>query len=218
MKKIVQLLLIVAMLFSVSTVAYSAPGLYIGGNFGLAFLNETELDSYDYPNGSDVNVNADNGLSFGGVVGYAFENGYRIEGEVDYQKNDFDKMEVSYLGVSETFFLKGNITSLAVFVNGYYDFKNESRVTPFIGAGLGFANIAVSDYNYADSALAYDEDERDDDTVFAYQFSAGVGFEVTESITLDLRYRYVATENVEIDGATLDYSSNIISTGIRFSF
>ena len=208
MKKIVQLLLIVAMLFSVSTVAYSAPGLYVGANIGLAFLDDSDVDIDDsFFSEVDISLSADNGASFGGVLGYAFENGYRVEGELVYQRNNYDEAKVSYLGMSDKFSMDGDISSATALANGYYDFKNKSRVTPFIGGGLGFAVVDV------------DGDPVDDhDYVFVYQFTAGVGFEITESITLDLKYRYVMTEDLELEGMQLEYSSDIISTGIRFTF
>ena len=205
MKKLVQLLLIVTMLFSVSTVAYSAPGLYIGANLGLAFLDDSDVSSSFIPNDVDVNIKADNGLSIGGVMGYSFENNYRIEGELVYQRNNFDEIKASYLNNSTTASMDNDISSAAVLANGYYDFKNKSRVTPFIGVGLGFASVDISDAD-------------DDDIVFVYQFSAGVGFEITEKITLDLKYRYVMTEDLDIDDMTVGYSSDILYTGLRFSF
>ena len=207
MKKIVQLLLVVAMLFSVSTVAYSAPGLYIGANLGLAFFDDSDIDidRPDIPRDADVSLSADNGLSFGGFLGYAFENGYRIEGELVYQRNNYDELKVSYLDMSKKVSLDGNISSAAVLANGYYDFKNESRVTPFIGGGFGFAVVK-------------DSESDDNDTVFVYQLSAGVGFEITEKITLDLKYRYVVTEDLDSDYMSVEYSSDILYTGLRFSF
>ena len=201
MKKSVQFLLVVAMLFSVSTVAYSASGLYVGADLGLAFLDDSDVVDHGPPV-DDMTVTADNGFSIGGFMGYAFENGYRIEGELVYQRNSFDEQKGSSAGDSS---LSNNISSAAVLANGYYDFKNDSRVTPFLGGGFGFSFVDISNAD-------------DDDIVFVYHFTAGVGFEITEKITLDLKYRYVVTEDLDIDNTSVGYSSDILYTGIRFSF
>ena len=201
MRKLVQLLLVVTMFFSFSTFAYSASGLYIGGNIGLVFLDDSDVVD-DGPPVDDMIVTADNGFSIGGFMGYAFENGYRVEGELVYQRNDFDEVKGSF---NDDGPIDANISSVAVLANGYYDFKNKSRATPFLGGGLGFSFV---DINTAD----------DDDIVFVYHFTAGVGFEITEKITLDLKYRYVVTEDLDIDNTSVGYSSDILYTGIRFSF
>ena len=208
MKKTVQLLLVATMFFSLSTFAYSAPGLYVGGNLGLASLNDSDVSAPDY----SASVTTDMGASLSGVVGYAFENNFRIEGELVSQANEFDQSKES----GSNYSLTGDVTSLAIMANGYYDFNNKSRFTPFIGAGIGFANVSVNDLHY----VGYSDDANidDDDTVFAYQLSAGVGFEITERITLDLKYRYFETEDLDIENGTVEYSSNNVYTGIRFSF
>ena len=215
MKKTVQLLLVAAMFFSLSTFAYSAPGLYVGGNFGLASLNESDISSSDIPAGVNMKFITDKGLSLGGFVGYAFENNFRIEGELVSQSNDFDKIKVDYLGTKVALDLDGDISSGALLANGYYDFKNESRFTPFIGAGVGIANVVINDLEIVGSG---ESDEDGDETVIAYQLTVGVGYEITERITLDLKYRYFATEDLDIDGGTVEYSSNNFYSGIRFSF
>ena len=203
MKKSVQLLLVIAMLFSFSTFAYSASGLYIGGNIGLVFLDDSDVVDPGPPV-DDMVVTADNGFSIGGFMGYAFENGYRVEGELVYQRNNYDEVKGS---IKDDGTLDGDISSATVLANGYYDFKNKSRVTPYIGGGLGFAVIDE------DGALVDDHDY-----VFVYQFTAGVGFEITESITLDLKYRYVMTEDLDMDNMSIGYSSDILYTGVRFTF
>jgi len=40
----------------------------------------------------------------------------------------------------------------------------------------------------------------EDDTVFAYQIGAGAGYAVNKNITIDLKYRYFATEDPDFEG------------------
>ena len=208
MKKLIQLLLVVALFFSLTTFAYSAPGFYVGGTLGLASANDSDVSAPGYSGSFE----ADLGASLSGIVGYSFENNLRIEGELVSQANELDQS--SEYGRKYT--LSGDVSSVALMANAYYDFNNKSRFTPFIGAGIGLATVSLNDLHYVGYSHDYDID--DSDTVFAYQFSAGVGFEITERITLDLKYRYFATNDADIDNGTIEYSSNNFYTGIRFSF
>ncbi len=60
--------------------------------------------------------------------------------------------------------------------------------------------------------------ENDDDTVFAYQVGAGVGYAVTEKVSFDVKYRYFATSDPEFDTTKAEYSSHNVYAGIRVTF
>ncbi len=47
----------------------------------------------------------------------------------------------------------GKFDNCTVFVNSYYDFKNNSSITPFLGAGLGFSSLAASSFADANGTL-----------------------------------------------------------------
>ena len=149
---------------------------------------------------------------------YGFESNFRVEGELVYQGNDFNT--VTYARNSNSYYEKtqtvtGDISSVALMVNGYFDLKNESRFTPFVGAGFGFAKVEVNDLHFVGASW---EPVSVDDTVLALQATIGVGYEITERVTLDLKYRYFVTEDLETGSSTTEYSSNNFYSGIRFSF
>jgi len=130
MKKNLIIYCVCAMLLAFYTSAYSAEGPYVSGNIGFAMLS----DSDSTVPGITLESEFDTGLALGVALGYGFGK-TRIEGEIAYQKNDFDK--IGALGVSLD--ASGDVTALAFLLNGYYDFTNESRFTPYVSAGLGFA-------------------------------------------------------------------------------
>lgn len=205
MKKSIKSILIIsvcAVLLAFSPSAYSAEGLYVSGNIGLAMPTDSDVTDSTEP-GVTMDVESDDGLALGVAVGYGFGN-IRAEGEIAYQKNDLDKVSVG----GESFDLSGDTSSLAFLLNGYYDFKNKSAFTPFISAGLGLAKVEISD----------DEGLDEDDTVFAYQVGAGVGYAINEKVTLDLKYRYFATSDPEFDTTEMEYSSHNFYAGIRVAF
>lgn len=130
-----------------------------------------------------------NGFAAAVALGYDFD-GYRVEGEAEYRKNDFDNYNCS-------------IETYSLMVNGYYDIKTDSAFTPFIGAGLGMATHETDDGN---------------DTVFAYQAIGGVAYSICQMVFLDLAYRYFATSDPEFDGIDAEYDSHNISLGVRIGF
>ena len=56
------------------------------------------------------------------------------------------------------------------------------------------------------------------DTVFAWQFGAGVGYALTKQWTLDFKYRYFDTDKPDFDRAEAELSSHNFTLGIRFDF
>jgi opacity protein-like surface antigen len=129
----------------------------------------------------------DNGLGLTGGIGHAYGNGFRTEIELGYRLNDLD--EIRGKGVFAGFGsapLNGDISSLSLMVNGYYDIDLGASVTPFIGGGLGFARVALDSSDFGID---------DNDTVFAYQFAAGVSFALNPKLNLDLQYRLFGTSD-----------------------
>jgi opacity protein-like surface antigen len=209
MKKNLLIISVCVLAIFFSSSAYSAEGFYVSGNIGFAMLSDSDITDSTTP-GLTITMEYDTGLALGGALGYDF-NRFRVEGEISYQKNDIDK--VSILGFP--FAASGDVSSLAFLINGYFDFVNDSAFTPYITAGLGYAQIDLNDFNIAGSG---EPDYSQDDSVFAYQVGLGVGYAVTEKVTIDVKYRYFATEDPEFDTATAEIASHNFLLGVRFNF
>lgn len=215
MKKNVWMFTGCAIVLSIASSAYSAEGLYASGNLGLAMRSDGDITSNSFP-GITVAIESDDGLALAGSIGYGFNNNIRVEGEIAYQKNDFDKANVHVSHVPTwSRDLTGDTSSLALLVNGYYDFSNKSAFTPFISGGLGYANVELNDFNMAG---LNSQNTSDDDTVFVYQVGVGVGYAVNEKISLDAKYRYFAAEDQKFDISEAEYTSHNIYGGIRVAF
>lgn len=207
MKKPFVMLTGCAMLLASSSVAYSAQGPYVSGSVGVAVPVDADVIFTATPT-IPVTFESDNGLALGVAAGYGFANNTRVEGEIAYQKNDLAKASASGASAAIT----GDTSSLAFLFNGYYDFKNNSPFTTFITAGIGVAKVSVSDISGGLTIRG------DDDTVFAYQVGAGVGYAVTDKVTVDVKYRYFATSDPHFEISTAEYSSHNIYAGIRVGF
>jgi len=188
--------------------AFAADGLYLGANIGVAMLSDSDVNDPSSPVG--IELSYDTGWKLGAALGYRLSN-FRIEGELAYQKNDIDKTKALGIDIDST----GDVSGVAFLVNGYYDFTNSTAFTPYVSAGLGYANVEVNDYSLVGSGgLKFNED----DSVFAYQFGVGVGYSVNEKVTIDLKYRYFATSDPKFDTVEVDVASNDIILGIRYNF
>ena len=220
MKKILLILMSCFMVMCFSNSAYSE-NFYLGGNLGLVLVSDSKLEiekletMIDVPVDGELELEFKKGFAFSGVVGYDFGTA-RLEGEVSYQKNDLDKLTVSFSGISGSANISGDVTSLAFLLNGYYDFHNNSDFTPYVSAGIGMANISVNDFGAPSMGISQSADE--DDTVFAYQLGAGLGFAVTEVLTIQLKYRYFSVANPEFDGVEVEVDSHNILAGLRVGF
>ena len=192
-----------------SATVHSAEGLYISGNLGFAMASDSDLTDSTVP-GVTVKTEFDTGLAFAAALGYDF-NRFRVEGEISYQTNDVDK--IGALGVF--FDATGDATALSFLINGYFDFVNSSAFTPYISAGLGYAQVEFNDLNISGSGFP---GSSDDDSVFAYQIGIGVGYAVTEKVTIDVKYRYFGTEDSEYDTTEGEFASNNFLYRVRINF
>lgn len=158
-------------------------------------------------------ISYDTGYTVGGAIGYMMEK-FRVEGEISYQANDVDSVSISGLGSVP---VNGDVSALTFLVNGYYNFATGGPLTPYITAGLGYSKVE------ADSDVG-----SEDDNLFTYQLGVGVGYAMSETVTLDLRYRYLGFEDFESSGYdpdfianytdTVEISSHNITIGMRFVF
>ena len=90
------------------------------------------------------------------------------------------------------------LKSQSLMLNGYYDFKNKSKFTPYISAGVGMTYIK-NDFYFIDPDYSSSKTDHN------FTWSAGVGttYNVTDNVALDLSYKYV-------DAGKLKFSGNII--------
>jgi opacity protein-like surface antigen len=181
--------------------ATAADGWYASGNVGFSTAEESSTTD-TFPTGNitaDIKHNLGYGIS--GAVGHA-TGPFRIEGELSYRKNDLDEVDIKTLTVAGVLFtnlgvaeLKGDSSSLGFMANGYYDFNTWEKWTPFVMGGIGGAKLNIEPETVAGLAVNYDES----DTVLAYQVGAGLGYNFSPKILVNLQYRYFGTNDPTFD-------------------
>ena len=214
------------------------------------------LQGTTYPYSSDATVEYDAGFRLSGILGYQVDPNIRVEGELFYGKAKVDKLTykgVSAVVQGNSIPIQGSIDGngsgspkqLGAMVNVWYDFNSASQWTPYAGLGLGLIRVDLANLKYDDNAVAeriaatltqgavtalppgfVPELSQDTDTAFAWQFGAGVGYELSDTVTLDLGYRYQNTGTLKFEGknATATVISeqklkvHLIEVGIRYRF
>jgi len=180
----------------------SKSGKYVSLNVGAGVLSDAD---YQYP-GSLYMVGSDAGAVFSGSLGYRHKN-IRYEGELSYQKYDYSEVSLGFLRLSS---VGGEVVFTSLLLNCYYDFTNKTDFTPFIGAGIGGSHIETSN--------SFGPSSGDDDTVFSFQIGAGVAYDMDETVSLELKYRYFRPSEPDFGIGSVEYSGHNILFGIRFFF
>ncbi len=211
---------------------------------GLCFASQSfaaDLDMISYEPGVPMQqpVEVGSGWYLRGDIGYNLSSKVKIQTETSFwngsQSYDLAKTVVPSIGIGYQFTdnLRGDVTlgyskqsfddydvdvrSWDMMANAYVDLGNYSGFTPYLGAGLGFANVRYS------IDTAYGEYKTDDDYRLAWALMAGVGIDVASNIKLDIGYRYGVIEGADIAsaaGITLsdkDIQSHQLRAGVRFT-
>jgi opacity protein-like surface antigen len=174
---------------------------------------------------SAFNVSGDIELSKGPAFALAFgahvSEALRVELEGAYRPSDIDGAKnVRVNSIPVNVGLGGDVDTWSLMINAHYDIAM-AAVRPYIGAGLGIARhdgSATLTVPVPGQPPASYPPYSGDDTVFAYQFMAGIGYEISENVSVFGGYRYMGTDDLEIEKLTADYGTHGIEAGLRFGF
>jgi opacity protein-like surface antigen len=160
--------------------------------------------------GDDARVTYNPGVVLTLLGGYQFDKGIRAEGEVNYRRLSTDRL---YTG-SRELPVDSDVRSYGFMANLYYDFKNRTVLTPFIGGGVG---LAVVRFGKATSGAAplWSSDE---DVNIAYQGIAGFALKIADDTSLDFVYHHFAIPRLHFDQLSAEFRGINVSVGIRHWF
>jgi opacity protein-like surface antigen len=202
MKRVCGLVIgLLVLLFATQVWAQSSPhGMYLSGNIG--FGMRPDADITPGPNEFDN----DPAFALNGAIGFELNPMFRVEGELGYHFNTADVP-----GFPQDF----TFSAVSFMANAYFDVPTNSPIRPYVGGGLGFASINLEE------DLGFEAD--DSDVVGAFQFMAGIGYDISPRATLTFGYRYFTTSDPDfglpISGSfETEYSSHDFLFGARFRF
>ena len=202
-------------------------GAYASAFIGVRVPPDTDVTSTSFqsPVAFSDDVEFDPGINVGGTAGYDFGL-IRLEGELSYKYSEIKSITDQTDGYQFQS-PDGNLGTLAMLANLFIDLHNDSPVTPYVGAGIGFASLHLSDTYGTDSrggpplrTLLYASDT---DTVFAWQAGGGLEVALNRQFSLDLGYRYFATDKSHFDSngittADMRLESHTGTVGLRIKF
>lgn len=198
--------IIAALIIAASSPSAWAAGPYVGASTGVSFFHDSDVKLANvgaFRSPDEFTFSYNTGYGFNVVGGYNFDV-VRVEGEFGYKRADMD--EVSALGFSDDM-PDSDARIMSFMANCYYDIKNSSPVTPFIGAGIGTLNERFKLAGEAES-----------DTVMGYQFTGGASYSVNRNVNLDISYRYQASAyDFSRQDVDIEYASSNVLFGMRYS-
>lgn len=164
----------------------------------------------------EFELSLDDGKAFGGGIGTQWYD-FRFEGEIGTRSNDVPAEELGPLS-------EWDFSALSFMLNGYYDIDVGLPVKPYVGVGIGFAQVKSSATGPTLGGAIVTG--KDNNTVPAYQFMGGVIIDVSDAISFFGTYRYFETTDATINEVFLpplnsfemDFTSEEILAGIFFRF
>ena len=193
------------------SVAPEFSGWYIRGDGGVGinnlrsstsdFLPGFVVPSFQY----DYAKLGDSGL-IGIGVGYQFNNWFRADLTGEYRGSANYHAVASYDGIAAgvncgqvlggsprcSDIYNGTVSSTVFMANGYVDLGTWAGLTPYIGAGVGFANNKSG--MFTDTALGLSGggfSTGASKTNFAWAGMAGLSYAVSQNLKLEMGYRYL---------------------------
>ena len=168
-------------------------GPYINVGIGTGFGTEVEGSI------SGIDFEADGRTTFGGGIGlgYDFGNNWRLEGNVSRSTSDVDSVTVGGLKYD----VDESASGWGFGIDLEYDFPNDSKYTPYVGAGVGISRADDSD-----------------DNAYGFSVVAGVAYEANDTTDVYAEIGYGLSPEQDIDGVDYDASGEFGATiGLRFA-
>ncbi|MBB8823103.1 porin family protein [Escherichia coli] len=215
-------------------------GFYLTGKAGASvvslshqrFLSGNEEETSKYKGGDDH----DTVFSGGIAAGYDFYPQFSIPVRTElefYARGNADTKYNLYKDDWSRGDLKNEVSVNTLMLNAYYDFRNDSAFTPWVSAGIGYARIhqkttgiSTWDYGYGSSGRESLSRSGSADN-FAWSLGAGIRYDVTPDIALDLSYRYLDAGDSSVSykdewgdkyKSEVDVKSHDIMLGVTYNF
>jgi len=195
-------------------------GWYLRGDIGMTNQSIKSLNNPD-PNAAlftQVGMGFDSSMLFDLGAGYQFNNWFRADVTAQYRgRANFHGSQFTdaFAGSALVDNYSGSKSETIVMANGYVDLGTWWCVTPFIGAGIGASYNQISSFRddgFGDSfgvarpsSVVYAADAGKWN--FAWALHAGLGYHVTQNVTLELGYSYM-----NLGDATTGVNSNFAGT------
>lgn len=199
-------------------------GWYLRGDIGYA-VSTSSPGSFDYRTFNAITGtygqstfatgSVDTSFSYGGGVGYRFNEWFRAEGVIEGFQGKFEGTTVAavpcldpvanpaYVGTTCRSEDSARYNGMSLMANGYVDLGTYAGFTPYAGAGVGYTYLRWADLNNdtycVDGAAACPPPQAylsstthpgEKSWRFTYALMAGVAYDVSRNLKLDMGYKY----------------------------
>jgi len=173
-------------------------GWYLRGDIGMSNQRFSGLEHPDFASAASFAFvdkgGFDSGMIYGLGVGYQFSSWLRFDvrgeyrGSVGFHALDHFDNGGTFNANSYT----GSKSEWVVLANAYLDLGTWWSITPFIGAGIGAADISIAHFR-DDNIIAGGGGwaPSGQQTNLAWALYAGAAYRVTPGFTVELAYRYL---------------------------
>ena len=194
-------------------------GIYLTIGGGTNIILDTDWDETLSGVKYTGEVELDSKFSIDGGIGYDFG---QWRTELTYQSFPTDLKSLSAekvvgsVGVNTT--ASGDVDIKSYFLTAYYDLPvyqiSNTKITPYIGAGIGSTNIDVGTITVDSVSTG-----GGDDSATAYQLKFGSSFEMSKQSDLFIEGIYFSSGEFDILGTNFDPVKSLgVKSGIRFRF
>lgn len=203
----------VALLACAAGSLHAEDGLYATALIGLANQSDQALTLSGAGAPQTREVALDSGLLGGGAVGWAFGNGWRMEGEFVYQSVGAGNPGFAAPGPQGN---GDNFASTSAAVNLLYDVDlfGSERAKTYVG--VGYARLTEVDIDIGASSYSGDGD--------GIQLLLGARYDLGENLFMDAGLRWLDAGKVTLDAETgsgrieTDYAPWALTVGLGWRF
>lgn len=182
------------------TAAPANAGWYFGLNGGFLWMDDVDV--------GNVNLDFDTGWGAMGAMGYQFGNGFGLGLGAGYLRGEFESVS----GYGHQLGVSADLHMVPLTVNGSYTLSLTDSLGLYFGGGLG---AAWNELN-ADSIEGVGVNAKASDWGFAWQARAGLGYEVSPGLVLNLGYRFINV--AEGAGDSQDVTGHMAEAGFKVRF
>lgn len=126
------------------------------------------------------------GLMFTGALGHYFLDELRIDLQVHFDQGLKSKKSFQYAGNTVT--MRGDESSFGGFANVYYDWLNESLITPYVTVGAG---LVRSEFTSKMMVLGTESKDKKSKYGIGYKAGFGMAYHAGSNVDIDFGYNYI---------------------------
>ncbi len=167
----------------------------------------------------DTDIEYDPGLALIAAIGHEVFYPLRVELEFSFRSNDIDGANSTPTAAMSA---DGDVESVSLMVNVLADIPIHDNIGLYFGGGVGGSRVDVD----VQAAFEIPTDPTitgvgldGDDIIFTYQLMGGLFFRLNESVILNVGYRAVVYDDLDVTGNFYEMPTlHAAEFGIRFEF